>query len=87
MGDGGQENTGTRPCQFDAIDAVGLFLEAHQLRIRVCIVPQVESVVNRNPRVIQLCKKTHTRRYLRPVILIEDLVGDIIHFDFLERRP
>jgi hypothetical protein len=50
-------------------------------------IPEVQRIIDGHPRMVQLGEETHARRHLGAIVLIEDLVGDIVHFDFLERSP
>lgn len=87
MRNGRKENTGSRFGKLHGINTIRLRLVSDQLWIGVRIIPEIKRIVNGNPGVIQLSEKTHARRNLCSIVLVEDLVGDIVHFDLVEWRP
>lgn len=82
-----KKNPRTWNCKLDRIDAVLLSFISNELRVRMSVVPEIHCIVDGDPSMIKLGKKSHTCRDLSSIDLLEYRVRDIVHLDFLERGP
>ncbi len=66
---------------------MGLVLEADQLGVGMCVVPEVQAVVDASPGVVDLGEEAHLRRELGAIVAVEDPLGYGVQVDPVEGRP
>ena len=85
--DGLDEDALARLDQLDGCYSVGLVLEANELRVWMCVVPEIQRRVNDNEGVVELSEQTQMCRDLGHVCLLKDLLGYVIAAGSLKRLP